>query len=260
MRENYAMPTSDAKFNGLADNYDRARPRYPSPLFAHAVSLLSETPRPTVIDAGAGTGIALEVLLPLLPAAAVVHAIDISDDMIRVGKTKFPGVRWVQGTAEEHLDTLSPADLVVAAQAYQWMDRPAYVAAVSRTLRNGGICMVVQNNRDHQSGGFAADYEDLLEELSPGYSRDYRAIDVAAELSVDFSQVERRECRWRQELGAEEFLTMSSSSTQAQRAVKAVGPVFLDRVRALCERYEADGRVQIPYVSEAFYGMKATAR
>ncbi|MCX4795226.1 class I SAM-dependent methyltransferase [Streptomyces sp. NBC_01242] len=249
------MPTPDPKFDGLADDYDRTRPRYPAELFAHAVALLPERIRPTVVDAGAGTGIALEALVPLLPAGAAVHAVDISDDMIRRGKAKFPQVIWEQSTAEEYLGRLSPVDLVLAAQAYQWMDRPAYLAAAVRALRSGGVCMVVQNNRDYGIGGFAAEYEDLLEELSPGYHRTYRAIDVARELSERFDRVERRECQWRQALTAEEFTTMSSSSTQAQRAIAAVGPVFLERVRALCARYEEAGKVQVPYLSEAFYGI-----
>ncbi|MGX1759029.1 hypothetical protein ACWIG5_19295 [Streptomyces lydicus] len=96
------MPTAEAKFNGLADNYDRARPRYTAALFAHAVGLLPDSGPPVVVDVG--------------------------------GRNR---------------------------------DRP------------GGVCAVVQNNRDHEAGGFASEYEDLLEEFSPGYRRDYRAIDVA---------------------------------------------------------------------------------
>ncbi|MEV5499532.1 methyltransferase domain-containing protein [Nonomuraea fuscirosea] len=249
------MSNPEAKFNGLADSYERTRPRYPVTLFEHAVTLLPRTGRPAVVDAGAGTGIALEALLPLLPADAIVHAVDISDDMIRIGRDKFPQVAWYQGTAEAYLGSLSSVDLVVAAQAYQWMDRPAYVDSVARCLSPGGVCMVVQNNRNHGIAGFAADYEDLLEKLSPGYSRSYRAIDVAEELGARFGRVEQRVTEWHQRLTIEDFSTMSSSSTQAQRAIAAVGPLFLDRVRELCERYADAGHVNVPYIAEAFYGI-----
>ncbi|MCZ1006148.1 class I SAM-dependent DNA methyltransferase [Streptomyces lydicus] len=252
------MPTPEAKFNGLADNYDRARPRYPAALFAHAVGLLPDSGPPVVVDAGAGTGIALEALFPLLPKGSAVHAVDLSEDMVRVGREKFPTVHWVVGTAEEYLASLDSAGLVVAAQAYQWMDRPAYVRAAAHSLRGGGVCTVVQNNRDHEAGGFASEYEDLLEEFSPGYRRDYRAIDVAGELGERFAHVERREARWRRSLTVEEFVTMSASSTQAQRALAAVGPEFLNRVRELCARHADGGQVEVPYVSEAFYGVAAT--
>src|SRR5690349_9262565 len=62
------MTDTPAHTDGLADSYERTRPRYPVELFAHAVSLLPARARPVVLDAGAGTGIALEALLPLLPA------------------------------------------------------------------------------------------------------------------------------------------------------------------------------------------------
>lgn len=250
------MATPEAKFDGLADSYDRARPRYPAELFLHVVRSLPSGHPPVVVDAGAGTGIALEALLPLLPPDAEVHAVDISEDMIRVGRAKFPTVRWQAGTAEEHLPGLAGADLVMAAQAYQWMDRPAYLRAAAAALRPGGLCAVVQNNRDYGSGGFAAEYEDLLEKYSPGYSRSYRAIDVGAELGAVFGAVEHHTCRWAQPMAVEEFVTMSSSSTQAQRAIAAVGDVFLDHVRELCARYEEDGRVALPYLSEAFHGVR----
>lgn len=248
------MAIASGTFDGLADSYERTRPRYPVELFRHAVGLLPPDARPLVVDAGAGTGIALEALLPLLPAGADVHAVDVSGDMIELGRTKFPAVTWTKGNAEQHLATFTGVDLVTAAQSYQWMDRPAFRAAAASALRPGGICLVIQNNRDLSAGGLAGDYEDLLEELSPFYSRTYRAIDVEGELATGFDEVERREQTWNQPLTVNEFVAMSSSSTQAQRAITAVGALFLHRVRALAARHEKDGHVQVPYVTEAFYG------
>lgn len=252
------MSTSEAKFDGLANNYDQARPRYPAELFQHLGAYLPKTGRPRVLDAGSGTGIALEGLLPHLPADATVHAVDVSTDMIRVGREKFPQVVWHEGTAEGYLASCPSAslDLVVAAQSYQWMDRAAYVREAARCLGPAGVCLVVQNNRNHEAGGFASAYEDLLEELSPGYSRSYRSFDIAAELGEAFTQVERRAAHWNRTLTVEEFVAMSSSSTQAQRAVAAVGPVFYARVRRLCALHEAGGRVELAYVSEAFYALR----
>ncbi|MFG2531297.1 hypothetical protein [Streptomyces sp. NPDC048516] len=68
---------------------------------------------------------------------------------------------------------------------------------------------------------------------------------------------EPAEARWRRPLPVEEFVTMSASSAQAQPAIAAVGPEFLNRVRELCGRHADGGRVEVPYVSEAFYGVAA---
>ena len=120
------------------------------PSCSHAVALLPADARPTVVDVGAGTGIALEALLPRLSADAEVHAVDVSRDMITIGREKFPHVMWEQGKAEEFLGRFTAIDFVVSAQSYQWMDRPAFLAAAARALRPGGVCMVVQNSRDYQ--------------------------------------------------------------------------------------------------------------
>lgn len=249
------MTETETKFDGLADSYDKVRPRYPSSLFAYAVELIGGSVRASVVDAGAGTGIALEALAPLLTPAGEVHAVDISSDMVRIGRSKFPWVNWHVGGAEEFIETRTAVDLVVAAQAYQWMDRPRFVRAARAALRSGGVCMVVQNNRHHEVGGFAEAYEDLLEKYSPGYSRHYRAIDVADELVQAFADVKERRETWEQSLTVEEFVTMSSSSTQAQRAIGSIGPVFLEHVRELGRRHEQDGCVRIPYVSEGYFGI-----
>jgi SAM-dependent methyltransferase len=249
------MTTSSANSDRLADSYERTRPRYPAELFAHAVGLLPADARPVVVDAGAGSGIALEALLPLLPRRADVHAVDVSGDMIDLGRAKFPTVTWAKGTAEEYLRGLTGLDLVTAAQSYQWMDRPAFLAAAAAALRPGGVCMIIQNSRDHRAGGLAADYESLLKELSPFHGGSYHALDVAGELATRFDGTERREQFWRQALTVDDFVAQSASSTQAQRAIAAVGPLFLHRLRALCARHEEDGHVHVPYVTEAYYGI-----
>jgi SAM-dependent methyltransferase len=254
------MATTSATFDGLADDYDRARPRYPAEPFARALELIGSSAPITAIDAGAGTGIALEVLEPQLPDGSDVHAVDVSTDMVRIGQTKFPRVRWAIGQAEDFLEAFNlessgAADLIVAAQSYQWMDRPRFLRAAGSALRPRGVCMIIQNNRDYRAGGFAAAYESLLEKYSPGYQRTYRAIDVATELSAHFPRVESIRQSWNQSLTVDAFVTMSSSSTQAQRAIQRIGPAFLAHVRELCEQYLKDGFIHLPYVTEAYFGI-----
>lgn len=112
----------------------------------------------------------------------------------------------------------------------------------------------MQNNRDYTRPGFAADYEGLLEDCSPGYRRDYRAINIKAELSAVFSTVETTCLDWVQPMTVDQFVTMSSSSTQVQRAVEAVGPGFLAQVRALADAHAAGGNILLPYRSESYTG------
>lgn len=243
-------------FDGLAEAYDTHRPRYPDELFIRLVDAIPSR-TPVVVDAGAGTGIALEGLRKVLRSTASIHAIDVSADMVAVGRRKLPDVDWRVGKVEEELKDLHDVDVVMAAQAYQWMDRPLFLRRVFDALVERGVCAIFENNRDHRVG-LAAAYEDLLERRSPGYSRDYRAFDIAAELADVFATVDSDEIGWSRPMTAEEFLEMSRSSTQAQRAIAATDGAFLEEVLDLCQRYAEDEVVQVAYCSHVHIGVKRT--
>ena len=160
---------SKQTFDGLAQNYDLHRPRYPATLIAAIADAVKPDDAPLVIDAGAGTGIALEALLPRIPEQTRILAVDLSPDMVDIGRKKFPEVEWTLGPAEPFLEAFcDAANLVIAAQAYQWMDRPRFLIAARSALRQGGALAIIQNNRDFSASPFLHAYEGLLEHHSPG--------------------------------------------------------------------------------------------
>ncbi len=247
------------KFDGLGEVYDQHRPRYPREFFRTIVRELPYFPEVTVVDAGAGTGIALEGLRPALGEEARYLAVDVSEDMVDRGRAKFPDVRWAVGAAEPFLEALDgPVQLVVAAQSYQWMDRPRFVSACVGALAPGGLLAVVQNNRDHTASEFLDAYEALLERHSPGHTRDYRDFDIAGELAAGFDptggHVGVSVLTWRRRVDVADFVSMAASSTQVRRAVDREGEGFLDLVRALCEDHVRDGALEVAYRSELFLG------
>lgn len=246
------MPELKKPFDGLAHDYDLARPRYPEMAFHQ---LLSELPARSlnVADAGAGTGIALEGLVPLLSEGSRIDAIDISADMVAVGRKKFPTVHWNIQSVEAWLASRTDLDIVLAAQSYQWMDRPTFVTNAGSALRpQGGVLAILQNNRNYNLPGLAAEYEDLLEAMSPGYRRDYRAIDVPSETAHIARKQAQYRFEWVDAMPASSFERMSRSSTQAQRAIDNRGDQFLNSVLELVHSHETSGEVQLNYVTELF--------
>jgi SAM-dependent methyltransferase len=246
-------------FDGLAQAYDTARPRYPGPVFDWILAQIDRPGPWSVLDAGAGPGIALETLAPRLPVGSRITACDQSADMVDLGRAKFPQVSWVLDQAETVLESLADLTLIVAAQAYQWMDRPRFLAAARAGLAPGGGLAIVQNNRDYTAGGLTGAYEDLLERYSPGYRRDYRAFDIADELSGTFPSVRVHRLAWTQVMGVDQFLTLSHSSTQARRARDAHPDVFSSRVADLAQQWAEAGVIRLPYTCEAFVGLVAPA-
>jgi SAM-dependent methyltransferase len=251
------MTRQRQKFDRLAADYDRYRPRYPAELLRRIADMVGVRHGVHVIDLGAGTGIALEGILPLLGDDCRAEAVDLSPDMVTTGRAKLPGVTWTVGPAEPFLEEASDVDLIVAAQSLQWMDRPRVLAAARAALRPHGVLAIIQNNRNYRASGFLDAYESLLEELSPGYRRHYRDIDVAAELTEAFAgdraAVGVATADWEMTMPAEGFAGMARSSTQAQRAIAAHRDAFLDRLRALTAEHAGDDDLLVvPYRSELF--------
>ncbi|PDP87639.1 hypothetical protein CQJ94_11380 [Glycomyces fuscus] len=249
------------KFDGLSDDYDLHRPRYPEEFFATIAAELTSFAEVTAVDTGAGTGIALEGLVPALDTSTRYLAVDVSQDMVDKGRRKFPEAEWTVGGAEEFLEGLPQrVQLVVAAQAYQWMDRKRYVSACLTALVPGGLLAIMQNNRDHTSSAFLDAYESLLEEHSPGYGRGYRDFDIRAEVAAGFEpsggRVDTRVVHWTRPMRVDDFVRMASSSTQVQRAIAEEGEGFLDLVRGLCSEHARDGALDVAYTSELFLGVR----
>jgi trans-aconitate methyltransferase len=244
------------KFDGLANDYERYRPRYPLELFNTILQPFQGKNNLSIVDVGAGTGIALEWIVDVLGNGHHYHAIDISSDMINQGRRKFPHVTWHQGQAEVLLPQIGSVDLVVSAQSFQWMDRYKLLAAVSQQLRVGGVMAVIQNNRNFDESNFLADYESLLEAMSPGYSRHYRKFDFLQEMidafGTDKDDVVLHTHDWTMLIPSDAFIGMSRSSTQAQRAITAHGEEFLAQLSSLIRQYEVNGNLEVLYRSELY--------
>ena len=244
------------KFDGLSDDYDRYRPRYPLELFETMLNTFKYRKHLSIADVGAGTGIALESIVDVLGPEHDYHAIDVSSDMIRQGKKKFPYVHWHQGQSEILLPQMDSLDIVVCAQSFQWMNRPQLMSAVSKKLKAGGVMCVIQNNRNFEESDFLADYETLLESMSPGYSRYYRNYDFLQEM-VDFFKASAQDVvlhthDWTMTIPSEAFVGMSKSSTQAQRAISEHGYEYLKQLNTLIAKHKVNGSLDILYRSELY--------
>ena len=257
-------------FGTLAEQYASCRPDYPPDLFTalrdRTASLECGTAS-AILDIGAGTGIATRMLRAAFDPAILVAAVEPSATMIDAAlRTTAPAseISWVRGSAEWLPFTTSCAHVVLAAQAVQWFDRPAFYTEALRVLRPGGILAVLQNNREWQCSEFLNSYETLLERYSPGYSRFYRSFDVLAEFRQmnGLASPERLEYRWVRTVTSSEFVGLSLSSTKMKAAIDHVGAaeVQTELARLISSHANAKDELAIPYVSELFIGRRSDLR
>lgn len=137
-----AKPTDPSRwvFNRLADDY-RRRPGYPDALVARLLALAGGAGA-RIADLGAGTGL---LAIPLARAGARVEAVEPASAMLDAlaEDARDLAVAAVHAAAE---DTGLPAgafDLVVLADALQWVDPERAGREAARLLAPGGALAIV---------------------------------------------------------------------------------------------------------------------
>lgn len=141
----------------VGEHYDAVRPSYPAEAVDWVLAGMpgGESDRGRdVVETGAGTGLFTR-LLAACPAERVrtVTAVEPSSPMRAVLEREVVAgsggrVRAVPGTGEATGLPAAGADVVVAAQAWHWMDPRAASTEAARVLRPGGRLAAVWNQLD----------------------------------------------------------------------------------------------------------------
>lgn len=122
-------------------DYDRYRPGFPP---AAADVVMAHRVR-TALDLGAGTGKFTELLGG---RAERVVAVEPSEPMLEILRSKLPGVEAHLGSAERIPMESEVADVVTVAQAFHWFDEEAACAEIARVLTPGGTLGLIWNRFD----------------------------------------------------------------------------------------------------------------
>lgn len=245
-------------FQQLAPAYQRARPNYPEQAVAQIAQHIQSiaTSSRVVVDVGAGTGIFTRQLHLSLPTPFTVIGIEPGEAMRRLAQQHSSGLIVYSAGHAEQLPLASDSVCgMTVAQALQWFERPQFLAEAARCLQNRGKLFIVQNNRHWQGCEFLSEYEALLEQYSPGYSRYYRSFDVVKEVAQQKSFIaeEPQQFSWSRRMSADAFIEMSFSSTKMKSAAEQVGTQVMQRqVEQLLLKHFGDNDAKIAYVTELF--------
>jgi len=128
------------RFTGFADLYDTVRPTPPDEL-AEVLMQYCGRSSPDVVDLGSGTGLSTRWAARW---AGSVTGVEPSPDMRAAAEAKpSAGVRYVSGYAHETGLPDDCADVVLAVQAFHWMEPIGTLAEVARVARPGAVFAAV---------------------------------------------------------------------------------------------------------------------
>ncbi len=246
------------KFDKLAQKYDLYRPRYPKEFLKEIFhwSKNNKKKKLNILDVGSGTGIVLEKLINIFGKKNNFYSIDISYEMIKLGKKKFPFVNWIKGKAEEKINLLPNMDIFIFAQSYQWMNRNLILNLIKKKINKKGLFCILQNNRNYKINNFLNEYENILESININYNRKYRNIKYNKEINFFFKKKINlyiyMNKYWDIYLSKKEFLGMINSSTQVENVKNINKKLFYKNINFLLKRYLCKKKLLISYKTELF--------
>jgi len=251
------MPAKDStqRFSSRVDNYVRYRPGYPSEVLGLLKTDCGLKPSSILADIASGTGILTRMLLE---NGNRVFGVEPNLEMRQAGEhslARYPGFTSVAGSAEATTLGDRSVDIITAAQAAHWFDRPKARREFVRILVPGGWTVLLWNERNTDSTPFLREYEQLL--LT--YGTDYR--EVRHERTTDAidtffapSPFRAKVFHYRQELDAEALRGRLLSSSYTPQPEDANYESMLRELRSIFDRHQRNGRVSFDYTTRVYYG------
>jgi SAM-dependent methyltransferase len=246
-------------FDAWAPDYDRYRPGYPGELFSRIVSNLALPVRPLVADLGAGTG---RATLAMVELGWRVTAIEPGGAMLDILRARATDAGLVVATVQASAEAtgLDPAsvDLVTAAQAFHWFDKPRAVKEMARIVRPGGGVALFWNVRDEDRSPFIADYHALLAArfgdadtgryLQAGRATGRDATRDAFASVTSFEHLELTELTHDIAMSADDFIGMAFTASYVRSLDTESQTAFGHQLSDLLARHRmTSGEFRIPY-------------
>ncbi len=245
------------KFTGKAEQYARHRSRYPDTYLEYLLETTGLKAGDAVADIGSGTGILSRQLLAL---GLRVWAVEPNADMRALAEAQLgdlAGFRSVAATAENTTLPDHSVNLVTAAQAFHWFDRPRFRQECSRILRPGAPVSLVWNNRDMHAE-INQELERVCMDLCPNFVAFGGGIEDEPAVFREFfqgGQFDHRVFANDERHDLQGFLGRNLSNSYAPLAGDGNYQTFVQAMESLFARYSTGGMVTLPMETNSYLGM-----
>ncbi|HVG26159.1 MAG TPA: class I SAM-dependent methyltransferase, partial [Acidobacteriaceae bacterium] len=165
------MSGNTRRFSGRVQAYERYRQRYPAEAVLERLrDWCGLTPAWRVADVGAGTGMLSEVFLE---NGNDVVAVEPNAEMREVCeglRSRWPGLRVVEATAEATELEDGSVEMVAAGRAFHWFDEERALAEFRRVLAPEGWVVLVSVGRATEPDAQSAAMERVFVEFGTDFA------------------------------------------------------------------------------------------
>lgn len=243
------------RFSNRVEDYVKYRPGYPSEIVTYLVNKWGLNADKHIADIGAGTGISAELFLK---AGYKVTAVEPNKEMRDKSLdllAYYPRFTAINGTAERTTLADKSVDAIIAGQAFHWFNREQSRKEFSRILKEGGLVVLIWNERKTESA-FEFAYNELIIKHGIDYKTvDHRNIDeqhVGAFFSPATVQLalfaNRQIFDYAGLLGR-----LLSSSYMPSREDKGYA-IMAQELETLFDQYQENGTIAIEYDTKVYTG------
>lgn len=236
------MIASVVSFEGVAGEYDVARPSYPDEVLDSLDPLCGLR----VLDVGAGTGIATR---GLIGRESEVVAVDVGAEVLRRARSHSPQLAAVVADGAVLPVRAMSADLVCFAQSWHWLDESTRVAEAHRVLRPGGRWAAWWSHARADGEEWFDDYWAVIESTCPGTHRAQRDIDWGSTLAAPgrFEVPVRVTVPWVRKVAVDTWMTDQASHSYVAGLAPADRSRALSELRAILEERFPSGAMSVNY-------------
>lgn len=161
----------NASFDAYADNYQLVRPGYPDELMADIVKVCNISDRSTLLEIGAGSGIAT---VKLAVNGSKIVALEPGENLAKIAEAQledFPNVQIVVATFED-FSSEAKFDSILSFTSFHWLSGTDTISRVGQLLNPDGTLVVAWNSFLQQQSTVADEIEKIyqadLRDIYPG--------------------------------------------------------------------------------------------
>jgi SAM-dependent methyltransferase len=244
----YRCADKSSWYDFVASAYDRTRPRYPAEILFQMQEIADLRPGKSVLEIGAGVGIATVELARL---GAKIVCVEPSQAACAIAREKCAvygrSVEVINSTFEEWELGKKKFDLIVAATSFHWITPEVRYAKTAKALKDHGLLVLLWNTPPQPSYEIHQSCQTIYQTYAPelmkyeshqDHQQNIGKIAQSAIASGYFQNLVTHQTITTVNYTVEEYLTLLSTLSPYIRLAKSAG----DRCKALFTELEQELR------------------
>jgi SAM-dependent methyltransferase len=261
MKKEIDWQADSRSFNRVAEIYDAFRPGYPEELVE---TILRRSPTLArggkMLEIGSGTG---KATLPFARRGYSILCIEPGENLARVAQDNlrdWPLVRWEITTFQDWPETSEEFDLVISAQAFHWVPRPAGFVKAAKILKKGASLAIFWNMQGADKGPVDEELQQVYQNVAPELDDHKSAEEVILQREQElrdcdcFDDVELIRFPWTRHYDTRQYLGLLNTYSDHLRMSETQFIQLNEGVADVLERH--GGGIDKPYQAVLYMGVK----